>query len=247
MGTARADDPVPEMRAVHRASNVAVTLYQVKPNVDGDFLTALNKSGAYNLVGSSFGGEKTIEVIHGSSGAGAAYLVISRYHSADSIGDIQKRRQAAVQSYLAAQPVTVTGNLADAAVADWTWEHDKRQKRSARASQSVLSARPIVDDHNVFGQYAASLNFMKIGYVGQTASVEFFSAARTASEIRSAISARPGLTGTMIVALGGGRGWVAYSEYYEAPASVGQVSLAVLGDQLSGGASGLVVDNYMGR
>jgi len=244
-GAATADEPLYEMQNAARAPNFDVALYEVPSGQEGQFLTAMMGAGGYNQVASSFAGEKVIELLPQAGSTKTSFLVIGRYHAAEMIDQVQTRRHEAVAPFLAERPTALKATFADQALGDWTWERARRRHLAPTAGR-MMRARPYVDDAMVFQKYNASLNFMKIGYVGQTASVEFFPASANPATIQSTIGARPGFSGVAVANLGESKGYVAYSEYYELPRSL-KLNLGRDGQRLTGGALGVVVENYMGR
>jgi hypothetical protein len=202
-------------------------------------------AGGYNRVASSFAGEKVIELLPQPGADRTSFVVIGRYFAPEAIDNVQAKRQEAVAPFLAERATALKATFADQAVGDWTWERSRRRHLAPTAGR-VLRARPYLDDAMVFERHNASLNFMKIGYVGQTASVEFFPPTANPSTIQSTIAARPGFSGVAVANLGESRGFVAYSEYYELPRSL-KLNLGRDGQKLTGGAFGVVVENYMGR
>lgn len=242
---ASADDPLPEMRAVSRAGHFAVGLYKVTAGQEGKFLTALMGAGGYNQVASSFAGEKIVEVLPRAGENNTSYVVIGRYFSPEMTDEVTKKRNEAVAQFLAEPPTNLKATFADSAVGDWSWERARRRHLAPTAGKA-MRVRPYTDDALVFERYNTSLNFMKIGYVGQTASVEFLPPTANPAEIQASIAGRPGFSGVAVANLGPGKGYVAYTEYYEVPRSL-RLRLAQHDGNPAGGAVGVVVENYMGR
>ncbi|WP_163865760.1 hypothetical protein [Myxococcus eversor] len=248
MPLAHADEPVYEMEAAARASYFAIDIYTVKKGTEGAFLTSSLRSGPYDRVATGFGGEKVVEVLPATRDADPQYIILGRYFDGELANVMTRQRQPATDRAASATPTRMQGRLVDVVLSDWAWERNRVKGAGTRpAAATFLTAIPYKDEAKVFQQHIASLNFFKIGYVGQTASVEFFATATPVEEIRKTILARPGMSGTALIALADGSGHVAYTEYYELPATLKSTRIQRTGAATTGVATGVVVENYMAR
>lgn len=243
---AHADEPSMEMEAAARASFFAIDIYTVKKGTEGAFLTSSLRSGPYDRVATGFGSEKVVEVLPPTRDADPQYIVLSRYFDSELASVVTRQRQPSTDRAASATPTRLQGKLVDVVLSDWSWERN-RVKGATRTAATFITAMPYKNEEKVFQQHSSSLNFFKIGYVGQTASVEFFPASTLVEEIRKSVLARPGMSGTAIITLADGSGHVAYTEYYELPATLKSSRLQRSGTAMTGTATGIVVENYMAR
>ncbi|WP_223642368.1 hypothetical protein [Corallococcus sp. EGB] len=240
-----ADEPVYEMEAAALASYFTVDIYTVKKGGESAFLTQSLRSGPYDRIATGFGSEKIVEVLPTQRDADSTYIVLGRYFDPDMGASITRYRQTKTDALTSTSPTRLQGKLVDVILSDWSWEHN-HAKGLKKAANTFVRAMPY-QDSKVFQEYTASLNFMKIGYVGQTASVEFFDAKTPLDDIRKAITGRPGMSGTAILSLSDGSGYAAYTEYYELPSTLKTAKLSRAAGRVAGAATGVVIENYMAR
>lgn len=231
-------DPVPALRNLYGAPHAVIWLLQVKEGHEESFVNTMVGAGPYDKLLSGFASEKLLEPLPVQN-SNKLYVSFSRYYDKGTSEYVSPDRLKALQGELSRKPVQMQMSLVEHLLADWGWEKGK--------DQSLLTAQAFKKDE-LFERNISSLSFFKAGYVGQVGMIEFFAPDVDLKAVRAKVSARTGLSGVSIYKLDGQNRYVAYSEFFKAPAELSAQQLRLGSDAVpQGGIAGIVVQNYMPR
>lgn len=233
---ARAHDPKPVLRSIYAAPLAVVTMYEVKPGSQEDFINAMVTSGPFNRVLNGFANERILQAVPGSGQDAVVFLSFARYYDKATAAYIDAQRQPAIAAFLVKDPVRVDAILIEHELADWGWEKG--------TDQAVLNVRPMQNEE-IFERNVSSLSFFKSGYTGQVGMVEVVPANSQLTEIRANLSSRMGLSGASIFSTPSGM--LVYSEYFKSPANAASMKLTSSTSGLNGAQAAVVIQNYVSR
>jgi len=234
----RAYNPVPALRNLYGAPHAVVWLLQIKEGHEESFINTMVGTGPYDKLLSGFASEKLLEPLPVQNG-GKLYVSFSRYYDKGTSEYVSPARLQSIDKELARKPIQMQMSLVEHLLADWSWEKG--------GSQSLLSAKAFKKDE-LFEQNISSLSFFKAGYVGQIGMIEFFTPGEDLKAVRAKVSARTGMSGASIYKVDGENRYVAYSEFFKAPAELSAQQLQIGADAVPrGGIAGIVVQNYVPR
>ena len=237
--TSSAHDPTATLRNVYGAPRAVLTLYQVKPNMEPQFLDAMVKSGPYNRLLSGFANERILQPLSASNEKGLTYTCVDRYYDLGTADFVESQRLAAVKPFLVHDPVRMDATLVEHLLADWGWEHGTKQ--------NIIRAEPFKNDE-IFQKNISSLSFFKGGYTGQVGMLEVFPEGTTVEQVRAQIVSHEGLSGASIFSWGKGR-YACYCEFFKSPTGVDHhhFKVSMKSEAVTGGQAGVVVQNYLPR
>jgi hypothetical protein len=244
-------DPTPALRNLYGAPYALLSVYEVKPGMEPQFLDMMVKSGPYNKLLSGFANERIVQPLPTAEGSNPTYSCISRYYDLGTATFVEQQRDIAIRPFLARDPVRFNVKLMEHWLGDWSWE--KRADRSLAAHSvvahaSFLRVEPFKNDE-IFQKNISSLSFFKSGYVGQMGMLEIFPAGTTIEQIRSEIKSHPGLSGASVFSIGEDGRYACYSEFFKSPSDIEKrkFDMPATGNALTGSQAGTVVQNYIPR
>jgi len=232
----KAHDPKPVLRSIYAAPLAVITLYEVKPGSQEDFVNAMVSSGPYNRVLYGFANERILQAIPGSKGDATTFISFVRYYDKATADFVDAQRNPIISPLLEKAPVRIDATLVEHELADWGWEKG--------TEQAVLHVRPL-ENEEIFKRNVSSLSFFKSGYTGQVGLLEILPVNTQLAEIRDGLSSRRGLSGASIFSTASGL--VVYSEYFKTPAEAANQKLSSSNSQLSGAQAAVIVQNYVAR
>jgi len=232
----RAHDPKPVLRSIYAAPFAVITLYEVKPGSQEDFVNAMVSSGPYNRVLYGFANERILQTIPGSKGESATFISFARYYDKTTADFVDSQRNPVISPLLQKASVRIDATLIEHELADWGWEKG--------TDQAVLHVRPL-ENEEIFKRNVSSLSFFKSGYTGQVGLIEILPVNTQLAEVREGLSSRRGLSGASIFSTASGL--VVYSEYFKTPAAAASQKLSAADSRLSGAQAAVVVQNYVAR
>lgn len=234
--TLRAHDPKPVLRSIYAAPLAVVTLYEVKPGSQEDFINAMVSSGPYNRVLYGFANERILQAVPGSKADPASFISFARYYDKATADFVDELRNPVIAPFLQKQPVRIDATLLEHELADWGWEKG--------TEQAVLHVRPL-ENEEIFKRNISSLSFFKSGYTGQVGMLELLPANAQLAEIRDGLSSRRGLSGASIFSTMSGL--LVYSEYFKTPVEAASQKLSASASGITGAQAAVVVQNYVAR
>jgi hypothetical protein len=243
-------DPTPALRNLYGAPYALISVYEVKPGMEAQFLDVMVKAGPFNKQLSGFANERIVQPLPTAEGVNM-YSCISRYYDLGTATFIEKQRDAAVRSFVTREPVRYSVKLVEHWLGDWSWE--RRSERSLAAHtkdihSSFLRVEPFKNDE-IFQKNISSLSFFKAGYVGQVGLLEVYPKGMTIEQIRAQVQSNPGLSGASIFAIGDEGRYACYSEFFKSPTDINKhaFDFTATGNALTGSQAGTVVQNYVPR
>ncbi len=234
---ARSDDPIPILRSIYGAIFGNFTVFTIRPGLEAGFQDAMLKFGPYNMRLNGFTNERIIASLPSTPGAGSTSFAFTRYYDKATSEFVNQKRDAALGEFLAGEPIHLQGELVEHYFANWSWE------RGAEAEFKVQTVKAF-EGESLFKESNFSVSYLKDGYVGQVAMVEFFPDGTDLDAIRADITATTGLMGASVYSLGPA-GFAVYSEFFQAPKELSVRTLEVRGNEVSGAQPGVVVQNYV--
>ncbi len=234
---ARSDDPIPILRSIYGAIFGNFTVFTVRPGLEAGFQDAMLKFGPYNMRLSGFSNERIIESLPSTAGAGSTFFAVTRYNDKATSDFVNEKRDPALGEFLASEPVHLQGELVEHYFANWSWEQGARSEFKVQAVKAFKG-------ESLFKESNFSVSYLKDGYVGQVAMVEFFPDGTDLDAIRAKVTAEAGLMGASVYSLGSA-GFAVYSEFFRAPKELSTRSLDMRGGEVAGAQPGIVVQNYV--
>jgi hypothetical protein len=233
-------DPRPTMNAELRATNATLELYVPKSGQEYKLLDALFKSGSFNTGPTGMLANERILRIPSSTGGGiSSYLVLAQYFDPTLGQEVARHRAEATEAYLSKPALSVPLSSVERIVGDFGWE------RGASRQMEVLAGRSV----NTLIDKKMSVSFLKIGYVGQCATITFFPAGTTMEQVLVESKSDSNLSGATIYLDKTQNQYVMYSEFFRAPKA--QASKAAAGSALAASLldhqPAIVVENYEAR
>jgi hypothetical protein len=242
-------DPTPALRNLYGAPYALISVYEVKPGMEPQFLDVMVKAGPFNKQLSGFANERIVQPLPTAEGGNTPYSCISRYYDLGTATFVEKERDAAVRSFVTRAPVRYSVKLVEHWLGDWSWE--KRSDRTLAAHSndihsSFLRVEAFKNDE-IFQKNISSLSFFKAGYVGQVGMLEIYPKGTSLEQIRAQIQTNPGLSGASIFAIGDEGQYACYSEFFKSPTDINKHAFTATGNALTGSQAGTVVQNYVPR
>jgi hypothetical protein len=233
-------DPRPTMNAELRATNATLELYVPKSGQEYQLLDALVKSGAFsNGPTGLLANERILRVPSASGGGVSSYLVLAQYFDPTLGQEIAHHRAEVTKAYLSKPALSLQLTSVERVVADFGWEQGKSPQVEMLSGRSVNT---IIDKK-------MSISFLKIGYVGQSATVTFFPIGTKMEQVFAESKADPNVAGATIYLDKTQNQYVMYSEFFRAPKVL--ASKAAMGSALAGSLldhqPAIVVENYEAR
>lgn len=236
--TARADQPGWEMDPAYLSMSIFINVFHVRTEQLASFEDTMVKTGPFEMMSPGFTNERVV-VSLAPKGETTTVFTVSRYLDSELANRTETSRRGTVGEFLASDAVTIKATVVGHLLADWGWERDEKPK--------MTLFRP-TEGKSPLDAYGPSVTYLKIGYTGQAASLEFMDGEQDLASIQRTLSERSGLAGATIMKLDDGGGYAVYSEYFQAPESAlgRNVDVAATGEA-KGMELGVVVENYFGR
>jgi len=222
-----------------QAPHASLEVYVPGSGQQYKLLDALVKSGSFDSSPTGLlSTEHILQIPSSRESGGVAYLVLSQYFDRGTARKVAQQRREATKLLVAGPPVTLHLSAVEHVLGDWGWESGSSRNIEAVAGRSIdqlLSKK-------------MSVSFLKIGYVGQTANVDFFPAGTTLEQVLTEAKSDPNLAGASIFLDQTHNRYVVYSEFFRTPQAkparpvTGQMAGLVLDHQ-----PGVVVQNYESR
>jgi hypothetical protein len=229
----QADDPLYGVAEAVNSLEVEITTYSVEPEGEASFIHALVQSGPYNGSESAFSNETISEALSDGTQPVEIFAVATFQNSA-AADRVSSLRKAAAQSNLVKSAVSTRAKVVEHLLANWGWERGEAVKFTR-----IVPGQPT----RVYDEYKTTLSFFKTGYTGQMSMVEFFRPGVKLAEVRSALSARRGMSGASIYREEPTGNYIAYSEYFDTASAQGASASALVADR----RMGQVLQNYAAR
>lgn len=248
---AYAYDPTPALRNLYGAPYALISVYEVKPGMESQFVDVMVKTGPYNKLLSGFANERIVQPLPTAEGGNTTYSCIGRYYDLGTATFVEEQRDAAVRSFLTREPIRFSVKLVEHWLGDWSWE--KRSERTLAAhSNNIRSSFLRVEafkNDEIFKKNISSLSFFKAGYVGQVGMLELFPKGTSLEQVRSQIQTHPGLSGASIFTIGDEGRYACYSEFFKSPTDINKhtFDIPATGNAVTGSQAGTVVQNYVPR
>src|SRR5262245_29136289 len=115
----RAHDPKPVLRSIYAAPLAVITLYEVKPGSQEDFVNAMVSSGPYNRVLYGFANERILQGISSTKADPVAFISFARYYDKATADFVDAQRNPAITQFLQKAPVRIDATLIEHELADW--------------------------------------------------------------------------------------------------------------------------------
>jgi hypothetical protein len=238
---AKAYDPAPVLKNLYGAKVAVLEVYRVKASNEGNFLNAMVASGPYNKLLTGFVNERILQSLPATNNGNIVFTTVARYMDATTADVVQGMRSQAVNPFLAEAPVRMQVSLVEHILGNWGWENGGKQM--------TISAVGYTNDR-IFRENISSLSFFKAGYVGQVGMLEVFPEGTSLEDVRTAVTARPALSGASIFTIAGKKQYAVYSEFFHAPTTIKSSSFnytQTATPEVVGGQAGVVVQNYVPR
>jgi hypothetical protein len=235
-----AGDPIPTMRNIYGAPYAVITVYEVKPGMEPQFLDAMVTQGPYNKLLSGFANERILQPLPAAESDNTTYSSIGRYYDLATANFIEKQRDTIIRPFLARDPMRFEAKLVEHWLGNWGWERGTKG--------GATRVEPFKNDE-IFQKHLSSLSYFKAGYIGQVGALELFPKGTDIDLIRSEIQNNPGLSGASIYAIGGDGRYACYREFFKSPDRTEHHSsrLPTHGESVVGKQAGVVVENYVSR
>jgi hypothetical protein len=229
-------DPKPVLRSIYAAPLAVITIYQVKPGSQDEFVNAMVSSGPYNRVLYGFANERILQAVSSPKEGAVSFISFARYYDKATADFVDAQRNPAISSFLQENPLRLDATLIEHELADWGWEKG--------TDQAVLHVRPL-ENEEIFQRNVTSLSFFKSGYTGQVGFLEVLPSGIQLADIRASLSLRRGLSGASVFSTTSGV--LVYSEYFKTPTGAAAQKLIESASGLAGGQAAVVVQNYVAR
>lgn len=251
VNNSHAYDPTPALRNLYGAPYALISVYEVKPGMEPQFLDVMVKAGPFNKLLSGFANERIVQPLPTADGSNTTYSCISRYYDLGTATFVEKQRDVAVRPFVTREPIRLSVKLVEHWLGDWSWEKRSQRTLAAHSNDmrsSFLRVEPFKNDE-IFEKNISSLSFFKAGYVGQVGMLELFPKGMSLEQIRSQIQSHPGLSGASIFAIGDEGRYACYSEFFKSPTDITKhtFEMPATGNAMTGSQAGTVVQNYVPR
>ena len=233
-----AGDPIPTIRNIYGAPHAVLTIYEVKPGMEVQFVDAMVRFGPYNKLLSGFANERILQPLPNQKDGGTTYSALGRYYDLGTANFAEKQRDESIRQFLVHDPIRYEAKLVEHWLGNWGWE---RQTKS-----SATCVEPFKNDE-IFQKHLSSLSYFKAGYVGQVGALELFPKGVSIDQIRNQIQHHPGLSGASIFSLGDR--FACYCEFFKSSDVTARPSsgYSTSGEVVVGEQVGVVLQNYVSR
>ncbi len=233
-------DPTLMLRNIYGAPHAVLTIYEVAPGMDAQFLDAMVKAGPYNNALSGFANERILQSLPLSEGKTRLFFSIGRYYDLGTAEFIESQRNSTVRPFLVRDQLRLDASLVEYLLADWGWE---------KGTQHLVVRAQAFKTNEIFQKNLSALSFFKSGYVGQVGMLEVFPEGTSLDQVRAKVGERHGLYGASIVSTRVAAGYAVYSEYFSTPRNLAEYTFMIppVGGLPLGGQAGIVVQNYIPR
>lgn len=239
ISVSNAYDVTASMNTQLQLPHASLELYIPGTGQEYKLLDALVKSGSFDIGPSGMlTNERILQIPAPGGKGGSAYLVLSQYFDKSLARKVALRRMEATKSLVVGRPISLQLNAVEHVVGDWGWESGAPRNIEAVGGRSIQA---------LVGK-KMSVSFLKIGYVGQTASVVFFPAGASLGQVLAEAKTDPNLAGASIFLDKTHNQYVVYAEFFRTPQAkaavpaTGQMAGLVLDHQPA-----IVVQNYESR
>ena len=191
-----------------RAQIIRLEVYVPNAGQEYKLLDRLVKSGPFE--NGPIGGlinERILQVPHSEKNQRAAYFVLGRYFDSASAEQVTRQRANAIRTLVAQAPVTIQLTAVDHVLGNWGWERKTQSKPERVAGCSVDN----------FIKSDLSISFLKVGYVGQAATLTFFPAGTSLNQVLAEAKSDPSLAGASIFRDKTRNQYVTYAEFFTTP------------------------------
>lgn len=235
-----AGDPIPTIRNIYGAPYAILTIYDIKPGMEVQFVDAMVRFGPYNKLLSGFANERILQPLPNQKDGGSTYSALGRYYDLGTANFIEKQRDETIRQFLVRDPIRYEAKLVEHWLGNWGWER--------QTTSSVTRVEPFKNDE-IFQRHLSSLSYFKAGYVGQVGALELFPKGVSIDQIRAEIQHHPGLSGASIFALGDSGRFACYCEFFRSTDVTARPSsgYSTAGEVVVGEQVGVVLQNYVSR